>query len=201
MKSRFIDRDELSKVRKAVPDELWLPFRVALETGLRVGDVVKIKRKDIKPDGIHYIAEKTGKKGVAPISASLRQALKKGAGEYCFPSPTKRGCHITRQALWSRLKKAGQSAGVDLDGVSPHALRKVFAVETYREKGFAAVKNALQHTNSLTTEVYSFADWDTGENANKPLTRRDLKLIVRMVIEALGEGIEIKTESKEKRLN
>lgn len=196
MKSRFIDRCELSKVRQAVSDELWLPFRVALETGLRVGDVVKLKRKDVKADGLHYTAEKTGKKGIAPISASLRKALKRGQGEYCFPSPSRRGKHITRQALWSRLKKAGKSAGLDVEGLSPHTLRKVFAVETYREKGFAAVKEALQHTNSLTTEVYSFADWDTGENAEKPLTRRDLKLVVRMVLEALGDGIKIESESK-----
>ena len=198
MKSRFIDRNELAKVRNSLPDELWLPFRVALETGLRVGDVVKIKRKDVRADGIHYTAEKTGKKGVAPISASLRKALKRGAGEFCFPSPMKRGTHITRQALWSRLKRAGKTAGLDLEGLSPHTLRKVFAVETYREKGFAAVKEALQHTNSLTTEVYSFADWDTGKNAAKPLTRRDLKLVVRMVLEALGDGVKIKKESKGK---
>ena len=65
-------------------------------------------------------------------------------------------------------------------------MRKVFAVELYREKGFQAVQEALQHSFAATTEIYSFADWDTGKNADLPLTRRDLKLIVKMVLEALG---------------
>jgi hypothetical protein len=61
-------------------------------------------------------------------------------------------------------------------------------VELYREKGFKAVKEALQHNNSATTEIYSFADWNTGKNADLPLKRRDLQLIVKMVLEALGEA-------------
>ena len=85
------------------------------------------------------------------------------------------------------IKRAAERAGVESEGTSPHSLRKVFAVELYREKGFKAVQEALQHTNTATTEIYSFADWSTGASAELPLKRKDLQLIVKMVLEALGE--------------
>lgn len=198
MKSKYLDNVEVKKLRSAMSGEEWLPFWVSLETGLRVGDVVKLKPRDLQKDGIHYTAEKTGKKGIASISQALRKELEKRKGKYIFPSSRSKQGHITRQAVWLRVKRAGERAGIDLEGVSPHAMRKAFAVELYRKKGFKVVQQALQHANAATTEIYSFADWDTGENANLPLQRRDLKLIVRMVLEALGDSYTMPKESTKK---
>ena len=153
----------------------------------------------VRYDGIHFTAQKTGKRGLAPISEDLRRALRRGkAGDWLFPSPYKIDRHLTRQAVWERIKRGAKVAGVDLEGVSPHALRKSFAVELYREKGFKAVQAALQHRNAATTEIYSFADWSTGENADKPLCRRDLQLVVKMVLEALG-GCTFEKESRPRK--
>lgn len=165
--------------------EEFLPLWLSLETGLRIGDVVELRNSALRSDGVHYKAKKTGKRGVAPVSAALRKRLKTRSA-WLFPSPYKVGQHLTRQAVWSRIKRAGHRAGLDLDGLSPHSMRKVFAVELYRERGFEAVKAALQHTYSSTTEIYSFADWNTGENADLPLKRRDLQLVVKMCLEALS---------------
>jgi integrase len=187
VKSRYIEETEVEKLRAVTEEKAFLPLRFSLETGLRIGDIVGLKVSAVKPDGVHYIAQKTGKSGVAKISSELRKKLNK-KGKWLFPSPYKKGAHITRQAVWHRVKTAGKKAGVNLDGLSPHTMRKVFAVELYREKGFKAVKEALQHNNSATTEIYSFADWNTGKNADLPLKRRDLQLIVKMVLEALGEA-------------
>lgn len=199
MKSKYLSPEDITKLKVSLTPEQWLPLWVSLETGLRVGDVVKLKLKDLKPDGLHYVAEKTGKKGVASVSQSLRKALQGRRGKYIFPSYKTPEKHLSRQAVWSRIKRAGERSGLDLEGVSPHAMRKAFAVELYRKKGFNVVKEALQHTNSATTEIYSFADWDTGENANLPLQRRDLRLIVRMVLEALGESYTMPKESTKKK--
>lgn len=198
MKSRYIEEWEITKLRAVTEEEAFLPLWLSLETGLRVGDVVALRVSAVKPDGIHYTAQKTRKRGIAPISAELRKKLK-SRGKWLFPSPYKHGAHITRQAVWCRIKTAGKKAGVDLDGLSPHTMRKVFAVELYREKGFKAVQAALQHNNSATTEIYSFADWNTGENADLPLKRRDLQLVVKMVLEALGENYKLPQESKQKK--
>lgn len=191
MKSKFLTPSELETLEEHSNSTEWLPLRVALETGLRVGDIVGLRVSDLKEDGIHYCAQKTKKRGVASISAALRKLLPQ-TGKWLFPSPYKRGKHLTRQAVWARVKRAAERARLDEKGISPHAMRKVFAVELYREKGFEAVRKALQHSNAATTEIYSFADWSTGEEAEKPLLRRDLQLIVKMVLEALG------TDSKPK---
>ena len=195
MKSRYIEENEIKKLREVANESAFLPLLLSLETGLRVGDVVALRVSAVKPDGIHFTAQKTKKRGIAPISAKLRERLNK-RGKWLFPSPYKKGAHITRQAVWHRIKTAGKKAGVDLDGLSPHTMRKVFAVELYREKGFKAVQKALQHSDSATTEIYSFADWNTGENADLPLKRRDLQLIVKMVLEAIGEAGKTKPDRK-----
>ena len=187
MESRFLEKSELKKLRLAFKEEAFLPLLISLETGLRIGDVVALKLTDLKKDGIHYKAQKTGKTGVAKLSASVKNKLPK-SGEWFFPSPYKNGKHITRQAVWHRMKTAGKKIGLDLDGLSPHSMRKVFAVELYRKKGFKAVKEALQHSYSSTTEIYTFSDWNTGENAEIPLKRKDLQLIVKMVLEAIDKG-------------
>lgn len=197
MKSTYLDSATVEALREHLDITSWLPLWVSLETGLRVGDVVRLKPRNVQADGIHYRAEKTGKYGVAKISEKLRKALPK-KGKWLFPSPTRIGKHITRQAVWARVKAAAKRSGVEADGVSPHSLRKVFAVELYREKGFGAVKEALQHANSATTEIYSFADWSTGKNADLPLTRKDLQLVVKMCLEALGAGHKIDHESKKR---
>lgn len=198
MKSKYIEQKTVEELRGSLNADEWLPLWVALETGLRVGDVVALRRASLKEDGIHYRAQKTKKCGVAKISAELRHHLPT-KGKWLFPSPYKKGEHITRQCVWSRIKRAAKRAGVNPEGVSPHTLRKVFAVELYREKGFKAVQEALQHTNGATTEIYSFADWSTGKNAELPLMRKDLQLIVKMVIEALGEAYKLPKESKKRK--
>ena len=186
MKSKYLESAEVQNLKNVLTDIEWLPLWVALETGLRIGDVLALRCSDVRPDGIHYKAQKTGKRGIAKISAELRRRLRK-RGEWLFPSPKKSGAPLTRQACWQRIKRATKRANLDASGVSPHALRKVFAVELYREKGFKATQQALQHSNTATTEIYAFADWSTGANADLPLTRRDLQLIVKMCLEALGD--------------
>ena len=196
MKSKFIDSPELRALRAHLDEEAWLPLWVSLETGLRVGDVVKLKGSNVREDGIHYRAQKTGKNGIAKISAELRQALPKAKTKWLFPSPYKRGAHITRQCVWARIKKAAERAELSKEGVSPHSMRKVFAVELYREKGFQAVQEALQHANNATTEIYSFADWETGKGGEDPLLKRDLPLIIRMCLEALGKQSATRPKAK-----
>lgn len=199
-KSKYLEEEELELMREALGEHAWLPLAVSLETGLRVGDVVKLQKRNLHPDGLHYRAKKTGKAGKATISAALRRRLEQNrSGKWLFPSPYKPGKHLTRQCVWARVKRACEAQNIDPRGVSPHSMRKVFAVELYRERGFRAVQEALQHSNAATTEIYSFADWSTGENAESPLKRKDLELIVKMVIEALGDGYKLAAESKKKK--
>ena len=190
MKSRYIEDNELQNVLQSVARDkksmvFYLPLVVALETGLRVGDVIKIKRSEVVGNDINYIAQKTGKKGIAHLTNTTRKLLVENyvenSGEWLFPSPVNKGEHITRQAVWKRAKKLARSSGVDPSGFSPHSMRKNFAVKTFREHGIKATQNALQHSRIDTTEIYALSDYSTGENGNKPILRKELDLIFKLL--------------------
>lgn len=188
MKSKYIPPKELEAIKNALGADLWLPFEVSLVTGLRIGDVLKIRPCDfITGNRLVYVAEKTGKRGFAKLPAALIGQLQKNSRctRWCFPSPKNPQKHLTRQAAHARIKKGAKMAKISNFGISPHSFRKNFAVGLYHDTDIGTVKNALQHTNNTTAQIYALADWLTGENAKKPLRRGDIDKIVEAVARAL----------------
>lgn len=183
MKSIYLDREQLFAIRQNLKDEEWLVLWVASETGMRIGDVVSLPRCQVGRRFILYRAKKTGKPGKAPISLELYEALQNRVfvSPWLFPSRYKFGHHLTRQAVWARVKKACDRAGINPAGISPHSFRKYFAVELFKRSGLKATQAALQHDRSTTTEIYALSDFSTGSNANLPLLRRDLPMIIELI--------------------
>lgn len=190
MRSRFLDDREVCAVRAVLTAREWLPFWIALETGLRIGDVAKLRWRDVSGNAIRYVAQKTGKAGVAVVSDDLKRSLlaerRVNRSEWLFPSSRKVGEHITRQNLWKRLKRACARAGVNPEGFSPHSFRKVYGVKEYHRHGLRAAQAALQHSDISTTELYALADWLSGENADEPIRRSEMGLVLRLICEWLG---------------
>jgi integrase len=158
-----LDDREITAVCAVMGSADWLPFWIALETGLRIGDVAKLRWEEISGNTITFVAQKTGKRGTAVISDDLRRALQaarhRKQGDWLFPSPLKRGEHITRQSLWRKLKRACARAGVNPEGFSPHSFRKVYAVDLLNKYGdIAKVQRALNHSGVTVTMVYAMAD-------------------------------------------
>lgn len=190
MRSKYLNEREISALRGVVGAREWLPFQVAIETGLRVGDVAKIAWRDVQGSRVSFVAEKTGKKGTAYVSEDTAKALwrarRTALSLWVFPCPNDMTRHITRQALWKRLKAACKRARINADGISPHSLRKVYGVREYRTHGLVAAQVGLQHTDIGTTEIYALADWLTEENSDKPLLRSDMARILHYVADWLG---------------
>lgn len=193
MKSKFINREELQRIAGALSGDEWLPLRVSLETGLRIGDVLKAKTTDIvKTDGefsLKYTAEKTGKKGRAPLPAPLAKRLLSGKkrGAFLFPSYGKTG-HLTRQAAWQRMKRGAELAGLPVEGLSPHSLRKVYAVHLRHEKGFEAVREALQHSADAVTRLYAYSDTVTGYAPDEPIRWQDIDILADYLLQRMREN-------------
>lgn len=191
MRTKYIDTDTVAAIRSHMGEEQWLALYIASETGLRVGDVVAIRCEDIKKSRLTYIAKKTGKRGSSPLPSALSRAIEvkksdlSGKSVWLFPSPRDPRKHITRQAVWHRVKRACQKAGIDPQGIAPHSFRKYFAVELFKREGMAVTQKALQHDRASTTEIYALSDFTSGSNAALPLQRRDLPMIVSMVLQAL----------------
>lgn len=160
MRSEFLSETTVKSLFEASKEGAWLPFAVSLATGLRIGDVLALRRVNVHDDYIEYQAAKTGKIGRASVPSQLACELRRnaGGGKWCFPG-RKEGRHLTRQAAWYRLKVAAKRCGINGEGVSPHACRKTFAVNTLRETGsIAAVQEKLQHEYVSDTCLYAFSD-------------------------------------------
>lgn len=191
MKSRFLTRNEIENIFSCMPFEHRLPFIISLQTGMRIGDVLKLKRKDLKliSDSIvevKYIAEKTGKLGYATVRGENAVLLLRRKRGFLFPSErgSKSG-HITRQTAWGRFKRAADRADVSLDGCSPHSLRKSFAVELRHERGIVAAQHALQHDRASLTALYAFSDAFLGIDAEEPITWGQVGVLADVVAELI----------------
>lgn len=192
MKARFLDDKELSEIFSHLSTDQRLVFDVCIVTGMRIGDVLKIRGQDVRriaPElyEIRYKAEKTGKKGTATVRGSLGDhlyALRRKPRSFLWASRGKSG-HITRQTAWNWFKAAARASKINIEGVSPHSLRKVFAVKLRHSEGMAAAQKALQHSDSATTAIYAYADIYAGADPNAPVLWCQVGELVDLIVREL----------------
>lgn len=150
---------EIELLKNAVGWAAWLPFAVSIYTGLRIGDVLALRVENVTDTHLLYAAQKTGKIGVAEIPQNMARMLKNWSRwGYCFPG-RRPNTHLTRQAAWARIKTGCKRAGLAAEGVSPHSMRKIFAVGEFRAThNLNRVRALLQHDRTETTIGYALAD-------------------------------------------
>ena len=159
MRSDFIHKDVVGHVLYALTDANRLVCMVALETGLRVGDIVSLKTADLYKKSFVLIEQKTNKKRTIRLREGLRNELIKQAGKvYVFEHRTDPKKHRTRQAVYNDIKRAGKLFRIK-QNISPHSLRKIYAVDLYHKTGsLDKVMQALNHNNDAVTMIYAIAD-------------------------------------------
>lgn len=160
MRAEYYPADAYERLFRAMQGDNVLALRVALETGLRIGDVLSLTRWDLSSGGVSFVAEKTGKAGFVRLSPVLYRKLcaraNVGVG-WLFPSPTKPYKHRTRQAVWTDIKKARARVNVP-QHITPHSTRKTFAADLFHSSGLDAVQAALQHDSIATSMIYAYSD-------------------------------------------
>lgn len=136
-----------------------LALRVSLETGLRIDDVLSLRRQQLQKRTLYGVAKKTKKSFRKVISQDLANRLREIQGEwYIFEGRLDPKKHRTRQAVWKDTKKAAKL--LELQGnIAPHSARKTYGVEMFRDSGISTVKRELQHKDIHTTMLYAFADY------------------------------------------
>lgn len=162
MKSMYLTPNLYNKLYSHMTYDNVLAIRVSLETGMRIDDVLSLKRCNLIGRKICYTAEKTGKPDKKPISQGLLYMLYKNLDtdrldEYIFKHRLNPKKHRTRQAVWKNLKKACGEVGLERN-VTPHSARKSYAVELFKDKGLKITQQELQHDNASTTMIYAFSD-------------------------------------------
>ena len=156
MKTEYLLHREVGHVLAALMPQNRLIAQVCLHTGLRVGDVVALRTKDL---GLQMMVTeaKTKKRRRVGLPQELLDAIRDQAGpEWAFPGRS--GGHKTRQAVWADVKRAARAFRLP-QNVAPHSLRKVYAVDLLERYGdLERVRRALNHGCQSTTLIYAMAD-------------------------------------------
>ncbi len=156
-----IDLDDVSKVIEKSTKQTSLIVKALTNTGLRVSELINIKRDNIEPLNEGYLKVRINGKGSRErfiyLSHTLYAEIRNifdGEGEFLFHS--KSGRKLSRINLYKQISRsfkrhAGKAA-------SPHSLRHFFS--TYKigveKKDVKSVSNYLGHSRvSITLEMYT----------------------------------------------
>jgi len=160
-KERVLTRDEEASLLKACPDHLKDVIQIALNTGMRRGEILGLAWDWIDLDENIIILPqthtKTNESRKVPINDTVRRILlqrklKSGGSEFVFPSEESKSGHID----W--LKRSFKTAcrNAQIEGLRFHDLRHTAATRLV-EAGtpLHAVAKLLGHSTVRVTERYS----------------------------------------------
>ena len=169
---RFLALDEVDRLLEAPDTSKPLGGRdramlqLLYATGLRVSELVSVKRNDLNMElGVVRTTGKGGKQRLVPVGRQALGAIRhylqndrsrilKGKNsEYLFV--TARGSLLTRQAFWNLLRRYGRQAGI-AGKLSPHVVRHSFATHLLeRGADLRSLQIMLGHADISTTQIYT----------------------------------------------
>lgn len=157
----------MSHILAALTYENRLAITVSLLTGLRIGDVLNMRSRDLLKDRFTITEEKTLKRRTIRMPVKLRDELQGIAGKiYVFENRLSARKHRTRQAVYKDIKRAAKAFRIK-SNISCHTARKIYAVSEYKKDfSVARVKKLLNHSNEAVTMIYAIAD-ELTERKNK----------------------------------
>lgn len=165
MRAEYIHPELLWAIIDGLTYPNQLAMRIALKTGLRIDDVLSIRRDRLKIR-MTVREKKTGKSKRVYFGVELYKELNAFAFHYprtfenCFLFPHRTRCdaHRTRHAVYRDVKKVVSK--LKLTGqISPHSARKCAAVrELARTGSLERVKIFLNHERDLVTMLYALSD-------------------------------------------
>lgn len=171
MKTEYLLQREVDLVLSALTPGNRLVMRVALHTGLRVGDVLALKTAQLRPH--FWVTEsKTGKRRQVGLPEPLLSDLKKAAGDVWAFEGRSPGKPRTRQAVWKDVKRAARAFRLPAN-IAPHSARKVYAAELMERYGdLDKVRRALNHRSEAITLIYAMADQQRRAKDRRRAARR-----------------------------
>lgn len=160
MRADYVWKDNLSHVFAALMPANRLACEVSLATGLRINDVLALTRQQVEKGRFTVQEQKTGKNKRVALSAPLQERILAQAGTlYAFPGRCSGKQHRTRQAVYKDIRRAAKAFRLE-EHITPHSMRKVYAVNQYHKSGgdLKRVQELLNHSSESVTMIYALAD-------------------------------------------
>lgn len=150
----------------------YIMFILGINTGLRMGDILRLKTADVlaldtKKNKRMTIAEgKTKKKrtiSLKAVYAEVHEYALTNESEWMFPSRQGTKAISVTQAYRVLTKAAWWN---DIESVGTHTLRKTYAYHLYKQtKDVALIQNILNHSSPDITLEYIGINTDEMNNA------------------------------------
>lgn len=172
MRTEWICSEEMAHLLAALTYENRLACEVSLRTGLRIGDVLSLTRRNIFGNSGRFTIkeQKTGKPRRVYIPKDLLENLRGICGRYyVFSNRINEREHRTRQAVFKDLKRAAKAFRIHAN-IAPHSLRKIYAVGWFEKtKSLQKVRELLGHSSEAVTVLYAMANVVNMRRKNKRL--------------------------------
>jgi integrase len=135
----------------------YILFLIGINTGLRVGDLLKLKVSDVRRKKKVVIQEGKTKKSrtinFTNIYEEIQSYLRQIDSKWLFPSRKGNG-PITPTQAYRQLNKAARMVDME-DGIGTHTMRKTFGYWFYKQtKDVAKLQNLLNHSHPDITLRY-----------------------------------------------
>ena len=137
----------------------YILFLIAISTGLRIGDILKLRVEDVyNKNSILIKEQKTGKRQEIELSPKLKREIKKWCSsregsEYLIKSRQGLNSPITRYRAYQIIKEVADLHG--LDNIACHSTRKTFGRKYYDKYGdIEELRKYFNHSSSAVTLRY-----------------------------------------------
>lgn len=157
------DKQTIEDIRQYLYNKRYrdgLLYDFLLNTGLRIGDALKLKVREVTALELVIIEQKTGKRKLNISLQDIRGEIdayihpdspfNKDPEDYLFES--NKGGAMSRIQAYRILDDAGKEFGINL---SPHSLRKTFGYWSYEDtKDIAMLQMIFNHARPSITKKY-----------------------------------------------
>jgi integrase/recombinase XerD len=152
---------EASAQKHEVALRLYVLLELLYATGMRVSELVSLKRAAVMRDATFLtIRGKGNKERVVPVNDRTRDAVRAylatlEPGPWLFPASSEEG-YLSRQVFARELKGLAGRAGISSARVAPHVLRHAFASHLLAGGAdLRVVQTLLGHADISTTQIYT----------------------------------------------
>ena len=160
MRSEWAPKGEIMYILRAMHPKNALACEVSLFTGLRINDVLALKSELLKSNRFTVREQKTGKTKRIYLPQNLHSRMLACSGQhFVFEGRLNGKTHRTRQAVFKDIKRVINAFGLKKQ-ISPHSMRKVYAVNEFKNSGgnIKRVQKLLNHNSEAVTYLYALAD-------------------------------------------
>jgi integrase len=156
------DLEKINRVKeilRAASERNYIIFVLGINTGLRVGDLAKLKVKDVRNrEHLVIVERKTKKHKRIKITPALKRELKpyiqdKDDEEYLIKSREGDNRPLSRGQIYNILRGVARQVG--LREIGCHTLRKTFGYHFYQKyKDVAMLQDLFNHSSPAVTLRY-----------------------------------------------